>query len=112
MTANIELDLKSEYLLGTCSVATNLVTSLEFHPIRLVTMLCHFDETRQTRKGSEATYFNFLGNTVTSSAAAGYVVVPEHLSQNEEPSSRSEERTIYKVSFVPRKVNDRCSEVT
>ena len=30
-TAVIEPDFKSEYLLRTCSVATNLVTSLEYH---------------------------------------------------------------------------------
>ena len=30
-TAFIELDFRSEYLFRTCSVATNLVTSLEFH---------------------------------------------------------------------------------
>ena len=83
---NIERDLESEYLFRTCSVATNLVTSLEFNPIRCATMLCHFG---QTRNGSIATHFILLSSTATISATGGYVDVPERYRQNEEPASRN-----------------------
>ena len=45
MTANIELESESECLLCTRSVFTNLMTSLEFNPIRCATKLCHFGQT-------------------------------------------------------------------
>ena len=61
------LDFKSEYLFRKCSVATNLVTSLEFNPIRCATMLCHFGE---TRNGSVAMHFILCGSTATSSATS------------------------------------------
>ena len=44
-TITTELDFKSEYLFRMCSVATNVVTSLEFNPIRGATTLCHFGRT-------------------------------------------------------------------
>ena len=109
MTANTELDFKSEYVFRTRSVATNLVTSLESNPIRYATMLCHFD---QTRNGSVATHFILLSSTATSSDTGGYVVVPERFGQNEEPVSSNEERTRKKPNFVPKSVFDRCSELT
>ena len=43
---NIERDFKSENLLRTCSVVSNMVTSLEFNSICFATMLCHFGQTR------------------------------------------------------------------
>ena len=66
MTANIELDFKSEYLFRTCSVANNLVTSLELNPIHYTAMLCH---SGQTLNGSVATHFILLSSTAMSSAA-------------------------------------------
>ena len=65
LTANIELDFRSECLFRTCSVATNLVTSLEVNPIRCATMLCHFG---QTQNGSVAIHLFLLGSIATSSA--------------------------------------------
>ena len=85
---NIEREIESEYLFCTYSVATNLVTSLEFSPIRRGTMLCHLG---QTRNGSVATHFTLFRSIVTSSATSGYVAVPERVVQNEEPDSREEE---------------------
>ena len=35
-----ERDFKSEYVFRMCSVATDLVTSLEFNPIRCATTFC------------------------------------------------------------------------
>ena len=52
-----ERDFKSIYLFPTCSVATNLVTSLKFNPFRSATMLCHFD---QTRSSYVANFFSFF----------------------------------------------------
>ena len=53
-------------------------------------MLCHFG---QTWNGSVATSFILLSSTAASSATSGYLVVPEHFGQNEEPASKNEERT-------------------
>ena len=79
LTANItERDFKSEYLFRIRSVATNLVTSLEFRPIRCATRLCHFE---RTRNGYVATHFILLSSC--------YVVVPERSGQNEGPPSRN-----------------------
>ena len=88
---------KSEYLFRTRSVATDLVTSLEFQPIRCAIKLCHFG---QTRNGYVATQFILLSSTTASSATSGYVVVTEHFGQNEEPAGSNEERTRKKPSFV------------
>ena len=81
------------------SVATNLVTSLEFQPIRFAIILCHFG---QIRNGYVATYFILLSSTAASSATRGYVIVPEHFGQNDEPAGSNEERTTKKSSFVPK----------
>ena len=81
---------RSEYLFRTRSVATNLVTSQKLQPIRCAIMLCQFG---QTRNGYVATYFIFLSSTAASSASSGYVVVPEHFGQNEEPAFSNEEWT-------------------
>ena len=70
-----------------CSLVTNLMTSLEFRPIRCATMLCHF---RLTRKGYVATQFLLLSNNAESSATHGYVFVPERFGQNKDGSSRIE----------------------
>ena len=83
----------------TRSVATDLVTSLEFQPIRCATMLCH---SGRTRNGYVATYFILLSSTAVTSATSGDVVVPEHFGQNEEPAGSNEERTKTKDSFVPK----------
>ena len=52
----------------------------------------------QTRNGYVATYFIFLSSTAASSATSGYVVVPEHFGQNEEPDGS---KTRKKPKFVP-----------
>ena len=86
-------------LLRTRSVATDLVTSQKFQPIRCVFMLCQFG---QTRNVYVATRFILLSSTAESSATSGYVAVPEHFLQNEEPACIHEERTKKKPSFVPK----------
>ena len=62
-------------------------------------MLCQFG---QTRNVYVATRFIFLSSTAESSATSGYVTVPEHFLQNEEPACINEERTRKKPSFVPK----------
>ena len=88
-----------------CSVVTNLVTSLEFQPIRCATMLCHFG---RTRNGYVATRFILLSSTVESSATSGYVVFPERFGQNEARVGRKVERTRKKPSFLPSSGFNRC----
>ena len=88
---------RSEDLFRTRSVATNLVTSLEFQPIRCAIMLCHFG---QTRNSNVAIYFILFSSTAASSATSGNVVVPEHFGQNEEPAGSNEERTRRTPIFV------------
>ena len=85
----------------TRSVATDLVASPKFQPIRCTVMLCQFG---RTRNAYVATYFILLSSTAASSATSCYVVVPEHFGQNEEPACINKERTKKKHSFVP-KVN-------
>ena len=80
-----------------CSVVTNLLTSVEFEPIRCATMLCLFG---QTRNGYVATHFILCTTTAKSSATSGYVVVPERFGQNDEPARKKEERIKEKPSFV------------
>ena len=82
-----------------CSVVTNLVTSLEFQPIRCATMLCH---PGRTRNGYVATRFILLSSTAENSATSRNVVVPEGIGQNEE-------RAWKKHSFVPSSGFNRCS---
>ena len=100
---------KSEYLFRNCSVATNLVTSLEFSPNRCATTLCHFG---RTRTGYVATQFIFRRSTAKSSTTRGYVVVPELFGQKAEPASRNEERTRKKLSFVPSSGFEQCRTYT
>ena len=101
-----ERDLKNEYLFRLCSVANNLVMSLEFNPIRCATTLCHFG---RTRNGCVGTHFNLLSSTAESRAASGYVIVPKRFDQNEDSASRNEERTRKKASFVPSSGYNRCN---
>ena len=92
-----ERDFKSEYLFRMWSVATNLLTSQEFRPIRCATLLCHFG---QTQNGYVATRFILLSSFAGSSATSDYVVVPESFGQNETRSGRNVERTRKKPKFV------------
>ena len=62
-------------------------------------MLCQFGRTRNVYV---ATRIIPLGSTAESSATSGYVAVPEHIRQNEEPACINEERTRKKPSFVPK----------
>ena len=62
-------------------------------------MLCQFGRTRNVYM---ATRFILLSSTAESSATNGYVAVPEHFLQNDEPSDNNEERTRKKPSFVPK----------
>ena len=86
-------------LLRTRSVATDLVTSQNLQPIRCAFMLCQFGRTRNVYV---ATRIILLSSTAESSATSGYVAVPEHFLQNEEPACINEERTMKKPSFVPK----------
>ena len=85
-----ELDFEGDYLFCMCSVVTNLVTSLEFQPIRSATMLFHFG---RTRNGYVAIRFILLSGTVESSATSSYVVAPERNGQSEAWAIRKVERT-------------------
>ena len=80
LTIRKELDFKSEYLFRMCSVVTNLVTSLKFHPIRRGTMLFHYGRTRNVYL---ATRIILLKSTAESSATGGYVVATERSGQSE-----------------------------
>ena len=75
LTIITERDFKSEYLFRMCSVVTNLLTSLEFQPIRCATMLCKLG---RTRNGYVVTRFILL----SSSATSGYVVAPGRFGQS------------------------------
>ena len=99
MTTIITLDLKKEYFFRTCSVASNLVTSLDFNPIRSATMLCLF---QKTRSGSLATHFILISSTATSSAIGGYVVDPESFGQNEKAPSSNKERVGKSLVLIPK----------
>ena len=77
---NSERDFKSEYLFHKCSDGTNMVTSLEFKPIRCAITLCHFG---RKRNGYVATHFILLSSTAESSATSGYVVLSERFGQSE-----------------------------
>ena len=52
-------------------------------------MLCQFGRARNVYIASQ---FILLSSTAASSATSGYVVVPEHFGQNEEPAVSNEER--------------------
>ena len=84
---------------SVCTVATNLVKSLESNPIRCAITLCHFG---RTRNGYVGTRFILLSSASESCATSGSVVVSERLSQNEEPAASNKERATKKPSSVPK----------
>ena len=86
-------------LLRARYVATDLVTSQDFHPIRCAFMLCQFGRTRNVYV---ATRFILLSSTAESSATSGYVAVPEQFVQNDEQSVNNVERAKKKPSSVPK----------
>ena len=102
--ANKKLDFKIENLFRTCSVATNLVKSLDFQPIPCATLLCYFG---QTLNDSVATPSFFLCSTATSSTTGGYVILSECFGQIEEPVDSNKERSRKKLTFVPK---SRCNQ--
>ena len=106
LTIRTKLDFKSEYLFRMCSVVPNLVTSLEFLPIRCATTLFDFG---RTLNDYLATKINFLSSTAESSATSSYVDAPERPGQSEARASRNVERAIEKPSFVPNSRFNRCS---
>ena len=72
-----------------CSVVTNLVTSLEFEPVRCATTLFHFGPTRNVYVANRIILFN---STAESSGTSGYVVATERSGQSEAWASRNVER--------------------
>ena len=91
-----------------CSVVTNLVTSLEFQPIRCATMLfpCGWK-----RNCYIATQFILLTSTAESSATRGYVVAPKRSGQSEAWAGRNVKRTRKKPSFVPSSWFNWCNSI-
>ena len=81
-----------------CSFVPNLVTSLEFQPIRGATTLFHFG---RTRNSYVATRFILLSSTVESSATSGYVVARERPGQSEAWAGRNVERTKESLVLFP-----------
>ena len=71
-----------------CPVVTNLVTSLEFQPIRWATTLFHFGRTRNVYV---ATRIILLISTAESSTASGYVAATERSDQSEAWAGRNVE---------------------
>ena len=71
------------------SVVTNLVTSLEFQPIRSSTTLFHFGRTRDVYV---ATRITLLSSTAEGSATSGYVTATERSGQSEAWAGRNVER--------------------
>ena len=86
-------------LLRARDVATDLVTSQNFQPIRCAFMLCQFGRTRNVYV---ATRFILLSSTAESSATSDYVALPEHFLQNNKPSVNNVEPAKQKPSFVPK----------
>ena len=72
-----------------CSVVTNLVTSLEFQPIRCATTLFHFGRPRDVYV---ATRIIPLSSTAEGSATSGYVAATERSSQSEPWAGRNVKR--------------------
>ena len=81
-----------------CSVVTNLVTSLEFQPIRCAKTLFHFG---RTRDGYVATRIILLSSIAESSATSDHVVAPERSGQVEAWGSRNVEWAKKKPSLFP-----------
>ena len=71
-----------------CSVATNLMNSLEFIPIRFATTPCCFGH---ARNGSVTTHSILLSSAAKSGATSDYVAL-ERFGQNKEPSGNNKER--------------------
>ena len=72
-----------------CFVVTNLVTSLEFQPIRCAATLFHFGRTRAVYI---ATRIILLSSTAEGSATSGYVAATERSGQPEAWAVRNVER--------------------
>ena len=72
-----------------CSVVTNLVTSLEFQPIRCATTQFNFGRTRDVYL---ATRIILLTSTAEGSATSGYVAAMERSGQREAWAGRNVER--------------------
>ena len=98
LTIRTELDFKSEYLFRMCSVVINLVTSLEFQPIRCATTLFHFGRTRNVYVANRII---LLSNTAESSATRGYVNAPERSGRIEAWACRNVEWAKKKLSLFP-----------
>ena len=88
-------------LLRTRYVATDLVTSQNFQPIRCAFTLFHFGRTRDVYV---ATRIVLLSSTADSSATSGYVAATERSGQSEAWAGKNVERAREKPNFVP-KVN-------
>ena len=80
-------------------VATDLVTSQNFQPIRCAFTLFHVGRTRDVYV---ATRNILLSSTAESSATSGYVVATERSSQSDASASKNVERARKKPSFVPK----------
>ena len=72
-----------------CSVVTNLVTSLEFHPIRCATTLFQFGRPRDVYV---ATRIILLSSTAEDSATSGDVAATERSGQSEAWPGRNVEQ--------------------
>ena len=88
-------------LLRARYVATDLVTSQNFQPIRCAFTLFHFGRPQDVYV---ATRIILLISTAESSATSDYVVATERSGQSETWTSKNVERARRKPSFVP-KVN-------
>ena len=77
-------------LLRTRSVATDLVTSQNFQPVRCAFTLFHFGRTRDIYV---ATRIILLSSTAESSGTSGYVVATERSGQSEAWVSKNVELT-------------------
>ena len=82
-----------------CSVATSLVTSLNFNPIHCPTSLRQFG---QLRNGCVVTHFINFSSTTTISVTSEYVSVPGCIGQNEEPASRNDKQAMNNPSSTPK----------
>ena len=80
-------------------VATDLVTSQNFQPIRCAFALFHFGRIRAVYV---ATRIILLSSTAEGSATSGYVVATCHHGQIEAWASKNVERARKKPSFAPK----------
>ena len=88
-------EFKSEYLFRTCSVATDLVTSLEF--IQPAVQLCWVVLAK-----NGTVWQPFIHSS--KQHCDDYVAVPDRFGQNEEPASKNEERIRKKSSSIPERI--------